>query len=143
MGGRSARKWGSPWRKITERNGTRESSIEGKVSGHDVKDRPGGPWAAVYGDGRHCCGERAGGQIAPRAHTGFAYGSGPACHRRARIAQHYQDWYGLKVSPERIAVTTGASGAFPLAFLAAFDPGDRIALAAPYYPPYVNILIAL
>ncbi|MBX5452577.1 MAG: aminotransferase class I/II-fold pyridoxal phosphate-dependent enzyme [Acidobacteriia bacterium] len=62
---------------------------------------------------------------------------------RARIAQHYLDWYGLKVSPERIAVTTGASGAFPLAFLAAFDPGDRIALAAPYYPPYVNILIAL
>lgn len=62
---------------------------------------------------------------------------------RARIAQHYQDWYGLKVSLERIAVTTGASGAFPLAFLAAFDPGDRIALAAPYYPPYVNILIAL
>src|SRR5579875_2610082 len=62
---------------------------------------------------------------------------------RARIAQHYQDWYGLKVSPERIAVTTGASGAFPLAFLAAFDPGDRIALAAPCYPPYVNILTAL
>jgi aspartate/methionine/tyrosine aminotransferase len=62
---------------------------------------------------------------------------------RARIAQHYQDWYGLNLSPDRIAVTTGASGAFPLAFLAAFDPGDRVALAAPYYPPYVNILIAL
>ena len=37
----------------------------------------------------------------------------------------------------------GASGAFPLAFLAAFDPGDRVALAAPFYPPYVNILVAL
>ena len=43
----------------------------------------------------------------------------------------------------RIAVTVGASGAFPLAFLAAFDPGDRIAMAAPFYPPYVNILTAL
>jgi aspartate/methionine/tyrosine aminotransferase len=62
---------------------------------------------------------------------------------RARIAAHYQDWYGLAVDRARIAVTTGASAAFPLAFLAAFHPGDRIALAAPYYPPYVNILRAL
>ena len=44
---------------------------------------------------------------------------------------------------ERIAVTVGASGAFPLAFLAAFNPGDRVALASPFYPPYVNILVAL
>jgi aspartate/methionine/tyrosine aminotransferase len=62
---------------------------------------------------------------------------------RARIAAHYRDWYGVEVSPQRIAITTGASGAFPLAFLAAFDPGDRVALAAPFYPPYVNILRAL
>lgn len=62
---------------------------------------------------------------------------------RQRIATHYQDWYGTAIEPRRIAVTTGASGAFPLAFLAAFDAGDRIALAAPYYPPYVNILTAL
>ena len=62
---------------------------------------------------------------------------------RARIAAHYRDWYGLELSPARIAVTMGASGAFPLAFLAAFDPGDRVALAAPFYPPYVNILTAL
>jgi aspartate/methionine/tyrosine aminotransferase len=62
---------------------------------------------------------------------------------RARIAAHYRDWYGLDVPAARIAVTVGASGAFPLAFLAAFDPGDRVALAAPYYPPYLNILTAL
>jgi aspartate/methionine/tyrosine aminotransferase len=62
---------------------------------------------------------------------------------RARIAQHYADRYGLAVSPERVAVTVGASGAFPLAFLAAFDPGDSIAMAAPFYPPYANILTAL
>ena len=62
---------------------------------------------------------------------------------RARIAAHYRDWYGLDLPAHRIAVTTGASGAFPLAFLAAFDAGDRIALAAPYYPPYVNILRSL
>lgn len=62
---------------------------------------------------------------------------------RARIARHYRDRYGLDVPPSRIAVTVGASGAFPLAFLAAFDPGDRIAMAAPFYPPYANILTAL
>ncbi len=62
---------------------------------------------------------------------------------RERLARHYQEWYGLAVSPERIAVTTGASGAFPLVFLAAFDPGDRVAMATPFYPPYVNILTAL
>jgi aspartate/methionine/tyrosine aminotransferase len=60
-----------------------------------------------------------------------------------RIAAHIQDWYGAQISPERIAVTFGASGAFPLAYLSAFDAGDTIALAAPYYPPYVNIATAL
>ncbi len=62
---------------------------------------------------------------------------------RERIAAHYLDWYGLKVDPARIAVTFGASGAFPLAYLSSFNVGDRIALAAPYYPPYINIATAL
>jgi aspartate/methionine/tyrosine aminotransferase len=62
---------------------------------------------------------------------------------RARIAAHYRDWYGLDLPAARIAVTVGASGGFPLAFLAAFDPGDRVAMAAPFYPPYVNILTSL
>ncbi|MDE2199650.1 MAG: aminotransferase class I/II-fold pyridoxal phosphate-dependent enzyme [Rhodospirillales bacterium] len=62
---------------------------------------------------------------------------------RARIARHSQEWYGIDIAPARVAVTMGASGAFPLAFLAAFNPGDRIAMAAPFYPPYVNILTAL
>jgi aspartate/methionine/tyrosine aminotransferase len=62
---------------------------------------------------------------------------------RERIAAHYQDWYGAGIEPGRVAVTFGASGAFPLAYLTAFNPGDRIALAAPYYPPYVNIATAL
>ncbi|WP_191086283.1 pyridoxal phosphate-dependent aminotransferase [Roseococcus microcysteis] len=62
---------------------------------------------------------------------------------RARIARHYVDHYGLVVPPSRIAVTVGASGAFPLAFLAAFDRGDRIAMATPFYPPYANILESL
>lgn len=62
---------------------------------------------------------------------------------RTRIADHIKAWYNVDVPIERIAVTVGASGAFSLAFLAAFDAGDRIAMAAPFYPPYVNILTAL
>ena len=62
---------------------------------------------------------------------------------REAIARHYRDWYGVDVPPARIAVTTGSSGAFVLGFLAAFDPGDRVATVAPGYPCYRNILGAL
>ena len=62
---------------------------------------------------------------------------------RERIAAYYDEMYGVTVAPERVVVTTGSSGAFLLAFLAAFDVGDRVALAAPGYPAYRNILSAL
>jgi Aspartate/tyrosine/aromatic aminotransferase len=62
---------------------------------------------------------------------------------RERIADHYRHAYGVAVAPEAVAVTTGSSGAFLLAFLAAFDAGDRVAVAAPSYPAYRNILEAL
>src|SRR5262249_14172062 len=55
---------------------------------------------------------------------------------RARIARHYAKRYGGAVAPERIVVTTGSSAGFILAFLALFEPGDRVALANPGYPPY-------
>ena len=47
------------------------------------------------------------------------------------------------MSVDDIALTTGSSGGFLLAFLAAFDPGDRVAMASPGYPCYRNILSAL
>ncbi|WP_343717475.1 aminotransferase class I/II-fold pyridoxal phosphate-dependent enzyme [Inquilinus sp.] len=62
---------------------------------------------------------------------------------RQAIADHYGRAYGTAVKPEQVVVTTGSSGAFLLAFLAAFDVGDRVALAAPGYPAYRNILTAL
>jgi len=61
---------------------------------------------------------------------------------RQVIADHYRDYYGASLSPERVVVTTGSSGGFVLAFLAAFDVGDRVALASPGYPCYRNILSA-
>jgi aspartate/methionine/tyrosine aminotransferase len=62
---------------------------------------------------------------------------------RARIARHYHDAYGCAVDPERIVVTTGSSGAFILAFLSLFEPGDRVAVTVPGYPPYRHTLTAL
>lgn len=62
---------------------------------------------------------------------------------RAAIAGHYRAWYDVEVDPARVAVTTGSSGGFMLAFLAAFDVGDRVALARPGYPAYKNILASL
>ena len=62
---------------------------------------------------------------------------------RARIAADYRARHGVEVPAERIVLTTGSSGAFILAFLAAFDAGARVAIAEPGYPAYRNILTAL
>src|SRR5215468_2629054 len=62
---------------------------------------------------------------------------------RERIARHYRDTYKCEVDAGRIIVTTGSSGAFILAFLAMFEPGDRVAVTVPGYPPYRHILSAL
>jgi aspartate/methionine/tyrosine aminotransferase len=62
---------------------------------------------------------------------------------RERIARHYRDSYGVAVDSARIVITTGSSGAFILAFLAMFEPGDRVAVTIPGYPPYRHILTAL
>jgi aspartate/methionine/tyrosine aminotransferase len=67
---------------------------------------------------------------------------------RAAIAGHYRAWYrghsgGLDVDAEDVVLTTGSSGGFLLAFLAAFDVGDRVAMGRPGYPCYRNILTAL
>jgi aspartate/methionine/tyrosine aminotransferase len=62
---------------------------------------------------------------------------------RAAIAGHYARTHDLDVAPEQVVVTTGSSGGFLLAFLAAFDAGDRVVMARPGYPCYRNILTAL
>ena len=62
---------------------------------------------------------------------------------RARIARHYADAHGVAIDPGRIIVTTGSSGGFILGFLAMFEPGDRVAIASPGYPPYRHVLTAL
>lgn len=61
---------------------------------------------------------------------------------RTAIADLYAVRHGLDVDPERVLVTLGASGGFSLAFLAAFDAGDRVAVTEPGYPCYRNVLAA-
>lgn len=90
-----------------------------------------------------CAGEPsarpAPGMLKPAGYTS-PLGTAPL---REAIAEHYANWYGVSIDPARVAVTTGSSGAFQLVFLAAFDPGDRVALASPGYPAYRNILRSL
>lgn len=98
-----------------------------------------------------CAGEPSGG--APRAvralaatpeASGLGYTSALGLRPvREAIAEHYRWWYGLDLPADRVAVTTGSSGAFLLVFLAAFDPGDVVVLARPGYPAYRNILTSL
>lgn len=73
---------------------------------------------------------------------GYTVGLGlPAL--RARIAQHYMEVYGLEVDPARVVITSGASGAFLLAFSALFDNDERVGLGLPCYPSYRQILKAV
>ncbi|MGA8209260.1 MAG: pyridoxal phosphate-dependent aminotransferase [Nocardioidaceae bacterium] len=62
---------------------------------------------------------------------------------REAICGHHRRRHGLDLDPADVVVTTGSSGGFLLAFLAAFEPGDRVAIARPGYPCYRNVLTAL
>ncbi len=61
---------------------------------------------------------------------------------RERIASHYQQRYGVTVPVERIMLTVGSSAAFFLALIGAFEPGQRVGMIEPCYPPYRNLLQA-
>ena len=59
---------------------------------------------------------------------------------RDRISKLYGEWYNLDISPDRIVITTGSSGAFILSFATLFNAGDRVGIASPGYPSYRQIL---
>lgn len=62
---------------------------------------------------------------------------------RQAIARHYTTLHGIDLDWRRVAVTTGSSAAFNLAFLQLFNSGDHVAISRPGYPAYRNILTAL
>jgi len=108
------------------------------AAGHDIIHleigEPGqGPPERVLEAARRALGE---------VRLGYTEALGLPALRRA-IAEHCGTMYGVEVAPEQVIVTVGASGAFVLSFLAAFDPGDRVVVPEPAFPAYKNILHAL
>ncbi len=53
---------------------------------------------------------------------------------REKIAEFYQQRYGVTVAPQRIFITPGASGAFLLAFGVSLNPKDELLMTDPCYP---------
>ncbi len=62
---------------------------------------------------------------------------------REAVAAHHRRTSGIDVSLDDVVITTGSSGGFLLAFLAAFEAGDRVVMARPGYACYRNVLTAL
>ncbi|MCW2826466.1 MAG: aspC, partial [Marmoricola sp.] len=62
---------------------------------------------------------------------------------REAVAAHHRRTSGIDVTLDDVVITTGSSGGFLLAFLAAFEVGDRVVMARPGYPCYRNVLAAL
>ena len=62
---------------------------------------------------------------------------------RQAIAKHYQKSYGIELDANRVVITPGSSAGFVLTFLVGFDKGARVAVPAPGYPCYRNILRSL
>jgi len=57
---------------------------------------------------------------------------------RQAIADFYASRYGVAVSPERIVVTAGASGALTLALACLTEPGRRWLVTDPGYPCFID-----
>ena len=61
---------------------------------------------------------------------------------REAIAAHYGSCFSTKVAPDRIAVTSGASGGLLLTLALYVNPGDEILLPHPGYPGYRHMVRA-
>lgn len=53
---------------------------------------------------------------------------------REAVSRWYAQRFGLAISPERIAITAGASAGLQLACLALFERGDEVLMPDPCYP---------
>ncbi len=59
---------------------------------------------------------------------------------REKIAEHYLQQYQLEISPQRIFITPGASGAFLIAMALLVDRDDEVLLPDPCYPCNRNFI---
>ena len=81
-------------------------------------------------------------RLAEHGPVGYTDAAGRADLREG-LARYIARTYDREVDPARLFVTTGSSAGFNLAFLLLFEPGARVAMAAPGYPAYRNIMQAL
>ena len=72
-------------------------------------------------------------------HTHYTHSLG-LIELREGICQHYSEKYGVKLSPDRILITTGTSPALFMIFAALLDTNDEIVLSDPHYPCYPNFV---
>ena len=112
----------------------RAAEAEGRDIVHMEVGQPGTPAPAAA--------RRAAAAALERESLGYTVALGLP-ELRARIARHYAETAGLRIDPARVVVTAGSSGAFLLAFLALFDPGEAVVIGDPGYPSYRNTLGAL
>ena len=68
-----------------------------------------------------------------RGETHYSQAAGIPPLREA-LSRHYADTYGLDISPSRIMVTPGASGALLLIAALLINPGDRMLMTDPDSP---------
>ncbi len=62
---------------------------------------------------------------------------------REKIAEHYYRKYRVNISPDRIVITCGTSGAFLIAYSILLNSGEKIAFPDPGYPCYKNFAYLL
>ena len=84
---------------------------------------------------------QAGMQALQRGLTAYTGSLGLTTLREA-IAAHYAEHFDRPVSPGRIAVTAGASGALLLVLAMLVDPGDEVLVPDPGYPGYRHFVRA-
>jgi aspartate/methionine/tyrosine aminotransferase len=83
----------------------------------------------------------AGVRALAEGHTHYTHSQGHPQLREA-IAAWMHRQYGVEVSPGRIVVTMGTSGAMLLTCAALLDPGDRVLMTDPCYACYPNFVRA-
>jgi len=59
---------------------------------------------------------------------------------REVICDFYLERYGVRLSPDRVLITSGTSPAMLLIFSAILEKGDEIIVSNPYYPCYPNLI---
>jgi aspartate/methionine/tyrosine aminotransferase len=59
---------------------------------------------------------------------------------REAICAHYEQRYGVSVTPDRVVVTSGTSPAMFSLFAALVEPGDEVILSDPHYACYPNLI---